>query len=306
LFIDGEMPLRLLRKRMELLADQLQLQELPNLHYVSWQEASLLTKPKPKAAKDDETTDPEWAPLNMPEGQAFIRELCDKIKPDVVIFDNVQCLLAGDMREETPWNETQPLVLELTRRGVAQIWADHTGHDQTRQYGSSRKQWAFDTVMMVNRAELGDADLALAVNFEAKARNRSPENRHEYDPCIARLQGNAWTSEKTDQRGRTEREARFGKLGPDAKELFCIIKNLLAAGRGEQVSLPDMAPVQAVGRKALRAACIDAGWFSEGELESKPASSTLTQRGYDREDKALKALKNKGLIGRERHWVWLL
>jgi AAA domain len=37
LFIDGEMPLRRLRERMELLQDQLQLPGLTNLHYVSWQ-----------------------------------------------------------------------------------------------------------------------------------------------------------------------------------------------------------------------------------------------------------------------------
>jgi hypothetical protein len=180
LFVDGEMPLKLLRARMQLLADQLQVTELPNFHYVSWQEP-----PELKGEK--------FGPLNTAEGQSYLLKLCELIRPTVVILDNVQSLLDGDMREEVPWNETQPLVLELTRCGIAQIWGDHTGHDHTRQYGASRKQWAFDTVLMAKPAQVASADLALAIDFSAKARNRSPDNKTEYEPRIIQLTNGEWS-----------------------------------------------------------------------------------------------------------------
>jgi hypothetical protein len=51
-------------------------------------------------------------------------------------------LVAGDHREEIPWNETLPLVGKLTARRIGQIWLDHTGHNTERQYGSSTKAGA--------------------------------------------------------------------------------------------------------------------------------------------------------------------
>jgi CHC2-type zinc finger protein/AAA domain-containing protein len=82
---------------------------------------------------------PEMQPLNTDDGRDFLLNLIDEIGGlDVVIFDNRMSLTVGDMKEEQPWADTLPLVMELTRRRIAQVWLDHTGVDVTRGYGTKK------------------------------------------------------------------------------------------------------------------------------------------------------------------------
>lgn len=169
LFIDGEMPLRTLQSRVRDMARRLGDEDaLALLHLVSWQDAAKLGLGK-------------LHPLNTDLGQAFVRTLCHHLQPDVVIFDNVQSLLAGDMRDEVPWNDTWPLIAELTRRNIGQVFIDHTGHDATRQYGTSTKAWRFDTVGIMTalpRETRQHRETGFTLSFEppaGKARNRAPD-----------------------------------------------------------------------------------------------------------------------------------
>ena len=50
---------------------------------------------------------------------------------DGIVFDNIMSLISGDMKEEDGWRQTLPLVTSLTKRGIAQVWLHHTGHDET-------------------------------------------------------------------------------------------------------------------------------------------------------------------------------
>jgi hypothetical protein len=207
LYVDGEMPQQLLQQRLRDVARRLGGEDaLAELHVVSWQDADRLLlpeQPKSVASKSSEAGAmpiAAWAPLNTPEGQSFIFRLCDVIRPDVVIFDNVQCLVAGDMREETPWRETLPLVNGLTRRGIGQVWFDHTGWDATRQYGTSTKAWQFDTVGIlkpVPSAQVEPGELAFTLSFDppGKGRRRTPANWSDFGPCTIRFRNDRWTSE---------------------------------------------------------------------------------------------------------------
>ena len=58
-------------------------------------------------------------------------------------------LAPGNQKDEEVWAGCIPLVEYLSRYGIAQIWADHTGHNTTRQYGSSTKSWRFDALAML-------------------------------------------------------------------------------------------------------------------------------------------------------------
>jgi hypothetical protein len=109
-------------------------------------------------------------------------------------------------------------------------------------------------------------------------------------------------------------DPRFGRLGADARLMFKTIENLIAEGLGEQTTAqPGMARIEAVRRQTVRERNIRDDWHpvsdiaslasSEKQLASSPI---LTQRGMDREHKALTRLKVKGLIGFTRDWVWLL
>ena len=127
IYIDGEMPLALLQQRVADMARRLGGEEAlgDRLHPISWQDADTLLPPTDTA---------RWAPLNTPEGQQWVLNLCELIQPEWIAFDNVQSLVAGDLREEGPWNDTQPLVAALTARRIGQLWFDHTGWTTTRQY----------------------------------------------------------------------------------------------------------------------------------------------------------------------------
>jgi hypothetical protein len=78
----------------------------------------------------------------------------------VVFLDNRMSLTVGSMAEEQPWSDTLPLVSELTRRRIAQIWIDHAGHDASRGYGTKTKEWRFDAVMVLTQVERPEVDIA--------------------------------------------------------------------------------------------------------------------------------------------------
>jgi AAA domain len=107
LYIDGEMPLPLLQERQRDMVRRLGGEDMLGdlLHFISWQRPPDLP---------GTPADARWGPLNTIEGQAYILGVCDLVKPDVVMFDNVQSLIAGDMKDEVPWSETRPLVNALT------------------------------------------------------------------------------------------------------------------------------------------------------------------------------------------------
>jgi KaiC/GvpD/RAD55 family RecA-like ATPase len=141
----------------------------------------------------------DMPPLNTPRGQkwfdAFIE---DHGGFDFIIFDNVQAFLAGNMKEEEQWAAILPWVRSLTRRSIGQIWFHHTGHSEDRSYGSKAREWQMDAVALMERVEIPGADLAFTLKF-TKARERSPENRADFEPVTMSLKGGKWTYEKTEK-----------------------------------------------------------------------------------------------------------
>ena len=240
LYIDGEMPLRTLRarvcdatRRVGLSADEAD--ALP-LSLVSWQDAG------------DLGLGP-WMPFNTEDGQRFVVQLCDALKPDVVIFDNVQALLSGDMKDEVPWNDTWPLISLLTGREIGQVWLDHTGHDTSRQYGTSTKAWRFDTVGIMTALPIEErarTETAFTLSFETpgKARNRSPETWNEYETTTIRLHEDAWTSQAVGG------EAGQTKLRPSRMPFYEALTSAIARGGAK--------PGETT-RQAWEAECVRAG-----------------------------------------------
>lgn len=172
--------------------------------------------------------------LNLLEGQMFLQRLCIECEPDVVIFDNVQSLVIGALRDEETWIPVLDLVRWLTSQRIAQIWIDHTGWNTERQYGSSTKSWQFDTVGIMTPLpeELRRAEeLGFTLSFEApgKARRRTPENWREFAPHIIRLDQGRWTSEAAD--GKPVESAEK-KLPPSRVPFFGASQNAVVAAPG--------------------------------------------------------------------------
>lgn len=185
LYIDGEMARDLMQERLLDLMRRLGVSSLPNLFVLCREDCEEIAKRFGTG---------EMQPLNTPEGQEFVMLLVDQIRPDAVFFDNRMSLLSGDMKEEQPWTDTMPMVKELTRRRIAQIWFDHTGHDASRIYGTKTKEWQFDSVAMLKKEDRPETDICLSIEF-TKARRRKPENRADFDPVTVSLAEDGWTVE---------------------------------------------------------------------------------------------------------------
>jgi hypothetical protein len=134
-------------------------------------------------------------PLNTATGQRFVDEFIENIGGvDFVIFDNVQALLEGDMKDEVPWQATLPWIRDLTHRNIGQLWLHHTGHNEAQSYGTKTREWQLDTVMLMEKIERPETDIAFNITF-TKARERAPDNRTNFDPVIITLASDQWVSE---------------------------------------------------------------------------------------------------------------
>jgi hypothetical protein len=107
------------------------------------------------------------------------------------VFDNLQALTAGGLIGSESWKATQPWVLDLCSRKVAQLWVHHTGHDTSHAYGDASRLWGMDTVIKLDPIEHGSTDIAFALKFE-KARNRTPDNRADFDTVQIQLADDRW------------------------------------------------------------------------------------------------------------------
>ena len=158
LYIDGEMSARLLRVR--LIDEAARQGDDPEFFFALSHEDI-----------------PNFQPLNSPAGQDAIERIIAEIgSVDLIIFDNIMCLVAGDQKDTLPWQQTLPWALSLTRRCIGQIWVHHTGHDETRGYGDKAREWQMDTVIHLGSAKREDTDVSFNLEFR-KARERTPSTR---------------------------------------------------------------------------------------------------------------------------------
>jgi hypothetical protein len=198
LFIDGEMPAELLVQRIRDAARRMGREDvIDNVMVFATEDAEAIREQYPMLGM--------FEPLNTEAGQDFIKRLCTALKPDVVIFDNVQALLTGVQKDEETWIPVLPLVAWLTKQRIGELWFDHTGHSAERQYGTATKSWRFDalgqmTPLPDDKREPGEMAFVLSFDPPAgKARRRTPDNWDEFAPHIIRLREDVWTSETVEK-----------------------------------------------------------------------------------------------------------
>jgi hypothetical protein len=178
LYIDGEMPRRVMKERLADAVHRLGLTANPpaNMHLLS----------------HEDIPDGVWQPLNTAKGQAVIEQQIERIGGvGLVMFDNVMSLVAGDQREEVGWTQVLPWIRSLTRRGIAQLWLNHTGLDTTRAYGTKTREWQMDNVIHLDRIERDDTDVSFELKF-TKARERTPLTRDDFRDMTVALINNEW------------------------------------------------------------------------------------------------------------------
>jgi AAA domain len=198
LFVDGEMSRRLLKQR---LADEVRRLgcQPEGFHILSHEDVE------------------NFAPLNSKEGQAIIEaEIARCGGIDLIVFDNVMSLIAGDQKDEEGWRHTLPWIRSLTRRGIGQFWIHHTGHDEGRSYGTKTREWQMDTVIGLEIIERPDADVSFQLNFR-KARERTPSTRNDFEDVRITLINDLW--------GSTSATKGKGKITPLTMKFFEALRD---------------------------------------------------------------------------------
>ena len=158
MYLDGEMPAETFKERMQLVADEFG-SDLVIFGY-----------------NRDVLGPDEMPPLNMPEGEAWLLREIEAVKPDVIIFDSVMCLLVGTMGEEESWAPVKLLMRKVTSKRIGQIWLHHTGHDTTKGFGTKTREWEMDTVIKLTTVE---NDQSILMDFK-KARLRTPQTAEQF------------------------------------------------------------------------------------------------------------------------------
>jgi hypothetical protein len=198
LFVDGEMSRRLLRRRAEDVVRRMG-KRPAGLFLLSHEDVS------------------NFQPLNTPPGMTTIKAVIQQIGGvDLVVFDNIMSLIAGDQKDEEGWQQAQPLITALTRAAVGQLWIHHTGHDSTHGYGKTR-EWKVDTVVHLTEVKRADTDVSFTLEFH-KARERTPETRRDFESVTIALVDDQWQgSVATEKHGKpAPLEAKFLEALQDA------------------------------------------------------------------------------------------
>jgi hypothetical protein len=190
-------------------------------------------------------------------------------------------LVAGDQKEEEGWQRALPLVNALTKRGIGQMWINHTGHDKSRGYGTSTREWRMDTVIHLTEEKRADTDVSFRLEFQ-KARERTPEIRRDFEAVIVALVDDEWTCSAAT--------AKRGKPSPMELKFLQALRDVFAAG--------DVIPFQtwkAVKVAAWRAECVRLGLLDPDKSHS---ARTLFAK-YRRE------LVAHNLVGCDNELAWL-
>jgi hypothetical protein len=132
-------------------------------------------------------------------------------------------------------------------------------HNEQQSYGTKTREWQLDIVALLERVELPAADIAFKIRF-TKARERTPDNRADFDEAIITLADDTWSSERSTH-VRTAKPTK-----PQAADrVFELLAEAIAID-GEVVPSNRHVPPDARGVRldTWRRYC-EAGCISEGD-----------------------------------------
>jgi hypothetical protein len=189
LYIDGEMPDVLAKLRLQDAVRRLGV-DIPkgNLTFVNRADFPDMPPINQVSIANDFKTMP---------GIDFIEDIIKAVGGvELIVFDNIQSLMTGNMSEGEQWQTVLPWVVQLSQRRIAQIWVHHTGHDDSHAYGDKSREWQLDNVVAMKAVEDPTADICFELDFQ-KARNRTPDNRADFDKTRITLDGDRWEYQRS-------------------------------------------------------------------------------------------------------------
>lgn len=228
LYIDGEMPRRLLKARID---------DAARRHG---------SRPPSFFAFNREDFE-DMPPLDTAPGQQYVDSVIEALGGvDMLMLDNLQALTVGEMREPESWRRILPWVRQLTSRRMGQVWGHHTGLNEAHPYGDKSKEWQLDTVVLLEAVERPWADIAFKMKF-TKARERTPDNRADFEPQIITLERDQWFSAPVEPPKRQSAAPRAKPPSPVGVKFHDALTDALAhigERRPEAAGLPSVTMAQ--------------------------------------------------------------
>jgi hypothetical protein len=171
-------------------------------------------------------------------------------------------LISGNMSDEESWAQIMPWIRNLTARGIGQLWVHHTGHDKSRGFGTSTREWQMDTVIHLDRVDRADTDVSFQLKF-SKARERTPTTRRDFAEAKIALVKDKWTWQSAEGKG-------LEKISPETNKFLDALRNAT-----KNNSDGGNAPFPFASLEAWKNECVREGLI---ELDKKDSARALFSR----------------------------
>lgn len=257
MYLDGELPAETFKERMELIGDRY------------GDDIALFGYSRDVLGPD------EMPPLNTPAGRAWLWREIETVKPDLISFDAIMSLLAGNMSEEESWAPIKDLMRKISARRIAQLWLHHTGHDASKGFGTKTREWEMDAVVMLSKIESEDEepDPSAAFRLEfTKSRHRKPSNYQQFAAKTVRATESGFICED----GGPAKPKAKGEIGAVIKA-FAAAYDRLADGVEKSAGF-NGAPVLKVKSDAIRDELKRRGYLDTNDKGHVTAASRQTLR----------------------------
>lgn len=273
LYVDGEMPAATLRARI--VAESERSGAAPNLDVLSTEHFDL-------------------GDLNRGTDQ-LDSFLSSRERYDLIVLDNLAALTSGELKEEAAIQALESWMKRLSRSGTAQIWLHHTGHNESRSYGSNRALWGMDVALLIKPIRSSSGEITFELRF-TKSRGRTPENRDDFNDVVVAL-------------GPGERGTQVWTVAPVAEASNASQGKAKRLTSGAKVALDALPEAIRADGEPLGPEHDLARGVTKDVWQRHAAAAGIAPNGSSRDairmamGRAVKALSDSGLV-RETNSLW--
>jgi hypothetical protein len=118
---------------------------------------------------------PQFAPLDQEIRARAFAKMLKAFGADVVLIDNVQCLVSTSIKGGDAYDGLQPVMLLLREYSIASVWGHHAGFCSDHHYGDSRIDWQMAGSLKAEQLAAGPGELKVSVTIDVYG--KPPRNR---------------------------------------------------------------------------------------------------------------------------------
>lgn len=276
MYLDGEMPAETFKERIEIVTRRY------------GEDIKLYGYNRDVLGPDD------MPPLDAEAGQAWLLREIEGVKPDLIVFDSVMCLLSGAMAEEESWRPVTPLVRKISSLRIAQIWLHHTGHDATRGFGTKTREWEMDTVAMLTAQGGGDEGAGPKFQIEfTKKRLCTPKTFSQFATKLVTAAADGFEATDAPKKAAGKKKGETASVLAALRDAFERHADPVTPTAGH-----DDKPVKKVSVDAIRDDLRDRGFLDKDE------AGNLTNNARQNFHRAKRKLLEGGAFFEQGGLIW--